>query len=324
MKRATTLFAIIITALALAVSLPAPAQAASRTWVSGSSGATDANPCTRLAPCVSFSQAISVTDAGGEINCLDAGSFGPVLIIQSVTISCETGTAGVLTSNSTGIAINVASTDIVYLRGLDIEGLNGSNFGINFEGAGTLHIEKCLIRGFNAINGGFGIAFFPGFGKSGRASLFVADTVVTDNGNAGSGGNIIIQPGNSASANVSLERVQMTNGTFGLDADGSNGGFLSVSVADSLASGNVNSGIIAETSSGRTIMMVDRTKSSNNGTYGLKADGANAEMMVGSSTISGNGTGVVIRNGANLFSYQNNQIDLNAVNGTPVPAQSLH
>jgi hypothetical protein len=40
--------------------------------------------------------------------------------------------------------------------------------------------------------------------------------------------------------------------------------------------------------------------------------------------VNGNGTGIDIRNGAELLSYQNNQIDLNAVNATPVPAQPLH
>jgi hypothetical protein len=187
--------------------------------------------------------------------------------------------------------------------------------------AGTLHVEKCLIHGYhNVDDGGYGVYFNP----NGNSALFVADTVIADNGGATSGGNIQITPTGNPMVNVSLERVQMTNGTFGLDADGSNGGFLSVSVADSLASGNVNSGIIAETSSGRTIMMVDRTKSSNNGTYGLKADGANAELIVGSSVISGNGTGVVIKNGATLLSYQDNRIDLNAVNGTPLRALALH
>jgi hypothetical protein len=319
MKHLTTLFAIIITALAFAVSLTAPAQAASRTWVSGTTTAT-MNPCTRTAPCQTFAQAYAVTDAGGEINCVDPGSFGTLTITQSITISCEAGTAGILGSGgNAGIVINVAPTDTVYLRGLDVEGGPGTD-GIFFNGAGTLHVEKCLIRGFNASGFGFGIYFVP----SGTASLFVADTVVTDNGTAGSGGNIILTPISSASVNVSLERVQMTNGTFGVDADGSQGSFLSVSVTDSLASGNLHSGIISETTNGRTIMMVNHTTSSNNGTYGLKADGANAELIVGSSVISGNGTGVVIKNGATLLSYQDNRIDLNAVNGTPLPALALH
>jgi hypothetical protein len=324
MKHLTTLFSITITAFALTVGMTAPAHAlVERTWVSGVG--SDSNPCTRTAPCQTFAGAMALTAAGGEINCLDPGSFGTLIINKSIIISCETGTAGVLVSGGDGIIVNLASTDTVYLRGLDFEGSGPVAFpggplpgqvGILFNGAGTLHVEKCLIRGFSEV----GIYSFP----NGPSSLFVTDTMVADNGTAAFGGNILLAPTGSAGATVSLQRVQMTNGNYGLDADGSAGSFLSVSLTDSLASGNVNSGIISETTSGRTIMMVDHTKSSNNGTFGLKADGANAEMMVGSSTISGNGTGVVIRNGANLFSYQDNRIDLNATNGTPLPALALH
>ena len=49
----------------------APAQAQTRTWVSGVGN--DANPCSRTAPCKTFAGAISKTAAGGEINCLDPG-----------------------------------------------------------------------------------------------------------------------------------------------------------------------------------------------------------------------------------------------------------
>jgi len=43
----------------------APAQAQTRTWVSGVGD--DANPCSRTAPCKTFPGAISKTAAGGEI-----------------------------------------------------------------------------------------------------------------------------------------------------------------------------------------------------------------------------------------------------------------
>src|SRR5437868_9407499 len=93
---------------------------ATRTWVSGVGD--DANPCSRTAPCKTFAGAISKTAASGEINCIDPGGFGAVTITKSITISCEGVTAGVLASFTNGITVNVTSTDIVYLRGLDIEG----------------------------------------------------------------------------------------------------------------------------------------------------------------------------------------------------------
>src|SRR5436190_12973990 len=103
----------------------APAQAQTRTWVSGVGN--DANPCSRTAPCKTFPGAISKTAAGGEINCLDPGGFGAVTITKSITISCEAGTAGDLASSTTGVIINDASsatpgTIFVFLKGLDIDG----------------------------------------------------------------------------------------------------------------------------------------------------------------------------------------------------------
>src|ERR1700746_571902 len=111
--------------------LTAPAHAqATRTWVSGVGN--DANACSRTAPCKTFAGAISKTAVNGEINCLDPGGFGAVTITKSITISCETGTAGVLVSGTNGIVVQAAPADIIYLRGLDIEGLTTGFSGILF------------------------------------------------------------------------------------------------------------------------------------------------------------------------------------------------
>ena len=110
MRKATLSLAII--ALALPLIAAAPAQALDpRTWVSG--GGDDANPCSRTAPCRTFNAAISAAAAGGEVNCLDAGSFdSQVFISKAITISCEAGTAGIATSGGggtqAGIVINAA------------------------------------------------------------------------------------------------------------------------------------------------------------------------------------------------------------------------
>src|ERR1700689_2211834 len=62
---------------------PAHAQA-TRTWVSGVGD--DANPCSRTAPCMTFAGAITKTAAGGEIDALDPGGFGTLVITKSITI----------------------------------------------------------------------------------------------------------------------------------------------------------------------------------------------------------------------------------------------
>src|SRR3984893_5415575 len=120
MRRIATLAIFLGFLTPLLASAPAHAQA-SRTWVSGVGD--DANPCSRTAPCKTFAGAISKTAAGGEINCLDPGGFGAVTVTKSMTISCEMGTAGVLVNVGSGINFNGADSDILFLKGLDMEGL---------------------------------------------------------------------------------------------------------------------------------------------------------------------------------------------------------
>src|SRR5258708_39681540 len=106
---------------------PANAQA-TRTWVSGVGD--DANPCSRTAPCKTFAGAISKTAPFGEIDCLDPGGFGAVTITKSITLDCSGTFGSALVSGTNGIIINAAGTDLVTIRGLDIEGLGTGINGI--------------------------------------------------------------------------------------------------------------------------------------------------------------------------------------------------
>ncbi len=140
-------------ALALIISAGSANAQATRTWVSGVGD--DANPCSRTAPCKTFAGSISKTAAGGEINCLDPGGFGAVTIIKSISIICETGTAGVLVSGTNGIVVNLPNTtDMVMLQGLDIQGVGTGINGVNMIGNGVVVVRKCIINGFtlNGVN----------------------------------------------------------------------------------------------------------------------------------------------------------------------------
>src|SRR4029077_20427541 len=101
----------------------ADAQAA-RTWVSGSSIASDSNPCTRDSPCATFAYALSQTMAGGEIDVLDGGDFGKMTINKAITIANDgPGTAAITPRWDSGVHINAGASDAVVLRGLTINGL---------------------------------------------------------------------------------------------------------------------------------------------------------------------------------------------------------
>jgi Right handed beta helix region len=193
-----TSFARIRTALfgaALVTITATAAQAqATRTWVSGLG--SDANPCSRTAPCKTFAGAISKTAIGGFIDVLDPGGFGAVTITKSITIDGSGGSiAGVLTGSgvNTGIIVNSASA-IVHLRNLSIESplpgevTQGIN-GVDVVAAAEVHIEHCVIASFSnaAVN------FHPSTGK-----LFVTDTTIMNN----TGGGIVVATGRALIDNL--------------------------------------------------------------------------------------------------------------------------
>jgi hypothetical protein len=107
--------------------------------------------------------------------------------------------------------------------------------------------------------------------------------------------------------------------TTGIQADGSSGGVVNVSVSDSVLAENTLIGANATSSSAVAGMMLRRVAVTGNGT-GIQNAGGVAFMRVGDSLITANGTGV---NGA-VNSYGTNQLDQNGANGTltllPAPA----
>src|SRR5262245_16596721 len=84
---------------------PDPARGTSaRTWVA--SNGTNNVTCSRTTPCQTFDQAHTATTAGGEINCVDAGNYGPLTITKSITIACDNTEASIFAATGS-IAINV-------------------------------------------------------------------------------------------------------------------------------------------------------------------------------------------------------------------------
>jgi hypothetical protein len=207
-KFSALLIAIAVTAHAA----PAAAQA-TRTWVSGVGD--DVNPCSRTAPCKTFAGAISKTAAGGEINCLDPGGYGAVTITKSMTISCPYTEGGTLAAGN-GIVVNAGASDVVHLRGLDIFGVNPPGNGVRFIAGAALHIADSTIRRFNSANS-FGVSFQP----TGASRLYVTNTTIADNGQASSGGGILVQPtGNGSAEAVVIDSLVIENKGAGISAAG--------------------------------------------------------------------------------------------------------
>lgn len=172
-KVTTALFASLLIAL---TSFAVHAQA-DRTYVSGTGD--DLNHCSRTQPCRTFAGAIAKTKAGGEINALDAGGYGTVVISKSITIDA-TGTLGsVHAANVNGIIINTTEVKdltkaVVRLRGLSINGVSTGLNGINIIEAGKVSIEDCVIDGFKSSG------IYVGMG-----TVFVRNTTIRNNVTAG-------------------------------------------------------------------------------------------------------------------------------------------
>jgi hypothetical protein len=232
------------------LSSPAAAQA-TRTWVSGVGD--DVNPCSRTAPCKTFAGAISKTAPGGEINCLDPGGYGAVTITKAITISCLHTEGGVLAAGN-GIVVNAQPGDVVFLRGLDIFGVNPPTNGVHFIAGGALHIDQTVIRRFNSANS-YGISFAP----TGNSKLYVSASTIADNGNGITGGGIGVEPAPSGTATVF--------------------------VIDSIISNNAGNGIGG---AGATTIYVTGTRMLGNATGVAAAAGASINSS-GDNLLAGNG-----------------------------------
>jgi hypothetical protein len=294
---------------------PSTASAqATRTWVSGVGD--DANPCSRTAPCKTFAGAYSKTAIAGEINCLDPGGFGAVTISKSLAIKCDyVAEAGVLVSGTNGIVITAGGADVVWLSGLDFEGLGPSALslnGIKFISGGTLHVSDCWIRGFGSNNGtdGNGIFFNP---STGTPKLFVDNVYVADNANVG----IEVRPAAGAGASVEIRKSRAANNAAGFRANGASGAAaINVDIFDSVAFGNAGAGVKAA-GPGPAQVMIDHSTMGFNG-VGIGADGSSSIVRVGASSITGNVTSTSATNSGQVLSYSNNQINGNT-NELPYP-----
>jgi hypothetical protein len=278
---------------------------ASRTWVSGVGD--DANPCSRTAPCKTWAGAISKTAACGEIDALDPGGFGAVTITKSITLD-GTGTfASILASLTTGIIINAASTDVITIRGLSINGFCNGIQGINILQAKTVNVEDCVIFRF----AGNGITSTDNNGLK----LNVRNSVIRDN--AGDGINIVAAA--ATPARVTLLNVGLNGNVNGMHARSG----VTASATDSTFAGNSSAGVFADNTVGGSfaVIRVQRSQISGNVTgvqSGSGAGVANSIVGISQNLINFNtGNGVLVSSGGAVETFSNNDIQNNGTVGCP-------
>ncbi len=284
--------------------LTTPANAAAAYLSRSGSGSS----CTLAAPCVNMSIAIGVAGAGGEVICLDKGSYGGGPTISSgLTISCGDGLW-----EAPGAVLNIIppAGAAVVIEGLVSDTLAAGAGVVVVGGQGAVHLHRVRIGNNSSGNGGFAIDFHP----VGPAKLFVTDSFIYNTGASGISGAIRLRPDSGVTANVTIERTRIENNRFGIVADGNGGGIIRGVVRDSVIAGNVNNGITVSTTSSNVVLGVERSTISGNN-FGLVAAGGNAGMLVRNSFILGNNTGLSSSGGGALLSYQDNSVNGNASDG---------
>jgi hypothetical protein len=294
--------AIAVASALFAFSAPAHAQAP-RTWVSGVGD--DANPCSRTAPCKTFAGAISKTAINGIINCIDNAAYGAVTITKSMTIDCHDVFASILNGSVdqpgtiTGVTINVGADPKDPWRTVRLRNIDISGTGSGNIGISILAAAAVILEDL-AITGNLKQGIADTRTEAKGSTLTIKNTIVANN--AASGIALSAQ-----SNSVVLDNVQSVMNAFGLGLGKTNTG----TIARSVFSQNTTAGIFVD-SGGQ--MMMDSSLVSNNVT-GITASGG--AVGFGNSDIAFNGTAIT---GATT-TFGNNRIFGNGAAGmAPAPA----
>lgn len=167
----------------------------------------------------------------------------------------------------TSITVGAGASDVVTLRGLEING-NGSGLqGINFTAGAALHVHNVGIRNFRNANPFTAGILFQRTG-SGYGELYVSDSYITDNGGAGaSSGGIVIFFQDTSSANAVIDGVRIAN-NFG---------------------SGVRSSGVAASGKGSSLIRIGNSTIANNVT-GVSAVGAGVVESFKDNQIAGNST----------------------------------
>jgi len=282
---------------------------ATRTWVSGVGD--DVNPCSRTAPCKTFSGAISKTAKDGEINAMDPGGFGTLTITKSITVD-GTGTNASVLSALAPSAFTVNITDAadvrkaVTIRNLTINGAASGTSGIRVLAALNVAIENVTIGNLTTHGVDINVS----------AATRVSLNNVTVRNALGSGVRVIGATG--ATPAVSIDNSSFTGCGTGVLGDNN----ARVSIKNSVASNNVNAGFDSNAvtaGQGAEVNLYNSASYNHFGSAsakGISAGGAagGGILRIASSAVHTNQIGWNVGVNGTIVSYGNNYMDGNNSN----------
>jgi hypothetical protein len=316
MNKLMNLVAGSIAATLLCVASVSPSHAQTVAYVSVNG--VNTNPCTLTAPCRGIGRVLSTLANGGTVICLDAGPYteGGFATGASYTLDCR----GVVYSSGSLFAIGTfaGTAPVVTIRNVIFDGSAGGAGGFQVTG-GRVVFENCTFQNFTA-SPGEAVQFAP---TVAGAQLTITDSVFANNGIAGSGGGIIIQPAAGITAGAVIERTQVTGNSYGIAASATGGGTALVEVRTSTIANSANDGIFAVTSGSTVSIVLEHSASVRNGGNGSNAIGAGAYVSLNDSTVAWNATGLAATGGGLILSYKNNLIAGNLSPGVTPMSFSL-
>jgi len=299
-----------VLALGCLLSATAAYGQATRTWVSGTG--SDANPCSRTAPCQTFSGAFSKTATGGEINAIDPGGFGTMNINKSITVDGTGPMASILASNTNGIIINGAGA-VVNLRNLVINGAHTTiGNGIRIINAAAVNIDNVTIENFvgaGSDTNGRGISIET---TTPDVRVNVTNSNIFNTGRFGihmapTAGNVIL----------TVDGVRITNGFVGIQLRQLGHGVIT----NSLVTNNSSAAVTLELTSASSVIT---NSTLSNSAYGIfNGNGGSPTTRIMGNTITGNATAGLQINSGQVISSGGNIIRSNNPAGNETPSSTI-
>jgi hypothetical protein len=279
-----------------------PAYAATnRIWVSGH-GSDGAGCGAVTAPCrqIQYVLANNLVAPGGEIDILDPSGFAPFAINQAISIVNDgVGTASIAPPAGTpAIDINAAASDVIILRGLELNGLGAAADGIKVRNAKSLSMSKIIVQNFSS----HGIDVNP----AASFKLSITDSTFTGNGRG-----VFIDPAGDLYG--TLSRVSANNNSYGLFVSGvaapANARIL-VSAASCVFADNSLNGVAAAGSSAygvpKVSLLAATVTGSSWGLYAYSGGGVGGVISIARSLVGGNNYGAGMDTGGFIYSQGDN------------------